>query len=37
MGENAGNYASNKDGSKHDLAAKLEVELKPWEYKVYVK
>jgi glycosidase len=37
LGANAGNYACYKDGNKHDLAGKLEVEMKPWEYRVYVK
>ena len=37
MGTNAGNYACFKDGNKHDLAAQLEVDLKLWEYRVYVK
>lgn len=37
MDANAGNYACYKDGNKHDLAAKLEMEMKPWEYRVYVK
>jgi len=34
---NAGQYACYKDGNKHDLAAKLAVDLKAWEYRVYVK
>lgn len=37
MGANAGNYACFKDGNKHDLVPQLEVDLKPWEYRVYVK
>ncbi|MGQ1909721.1 alpha-amylase family glycosyl hydrolase [Marinifilum sp. RC60d5] len=37
MGANAGTYACFKDGNKHDIAAKLNLELKPWEYRVYVK
>lgn len=37
MGKNAGSYTSFSDASKHDLAAQLNVDLKAWEYKVYVK
>ncbi|MDE5419422.1 alpha-amylase [Labilibaculum sp. DW002] len=37
MDANAGNYACYKDGNKHDLAAKLAVDMKAWEYRVYVK
>jgi len=37
MDANAGKYACYKDGNKHDLAAKLAVDMKAWEYRVYVK
>ena len=37
MDANAGQYACYKDRNKHDLAAKLAVDLKAWEYRVYVK
>ena len=36
MGTMAGKYACFKDGNKHDLEAKLNVEMKPWEYRVYI-
>ena len=37
MNTNAGNYACYKDGNKHNLATKLDVNMKAWEYRVYVK
>lgn len=37
MDTNAGNYACYKDGNKHERAAKLEVDMKAWEYRAYVK